>query len=101
MLNGLNASNTIDLGVTVNIVSAENANPMEEVQVPVTESGITFVEAVKSGKARLIDIDDWVDAWHTKEHLTSKHLRDYLGFSQELYGSWMRNGPDALMCLMG
>lgn len=84
-------------------VIPNNSNVVSMVVVkesPVTEAGITFVEAVRSRLTRLIDIDDWVEAWHTKPQLTQKSLRDYLGFSQELYASWMRNGDDALMCLM-
>ena len=77
-----------------------NANLYAVTEVPVTETGLTFTEAVKAGVARLIDVDDWVEAWHTKPELTTKSLRDYLGFSQELYSSWVRTGPDALMALM-
>lgn len=61
----------------------------------------TFVEAVKAGKAKLIEIDDWVKRWHTGAGGQNLELREYLGFTQELYASWVRYGPDALMCLMG
>lgn len=59
----------------------------------------TFIETVRSGKAKLIDVDDWVEKWHTGEGF-GLELREYLGFSKELYGAWMRNGDDALIGLV-
>lgn len=86
--------------VVVSASKPANDNSGVVTQVPVTEAGITFVEAVKQKRARLMDIDDWVEAWHTNANLTTKSLREYLGFSQELYAAWMRSGPDALIALM-
>lgn len=60
----------------------------------------TFVQAVEAGLTKLIDIDDWVERWHTGVEGVGLELREYLGFSKELYASWVRNGPDALMGLM-
>lgn len=60
----------------------------------------TFLQAVNAKRAKLTDIDDWVERWHTGVEGVGLELREYLGFSRELYASWMRNGPDALMGLM-
>jgi hypothetical protein len=67
---------------------------------PVTHRGLTFVEAIQQKLAKVTDIDDWVEAWHICDVGEGKELREYLGFSKELYGAWMRTGPDALMSLM-
>lgn len=58
----------------------------------------TFVEAVKAETAKVTDVDDWVETWHTSPERTDT-LKQFLGFSDELYGEWCRNGDDALIGL--
>lgn len=57
---------------------------------------MTFIEAVKQGKAKPEDIDDWVDKWHGLEcWRTDTPLHEYLGLTWEEYGEWVRD-PDAI-----
>lgn len=52
---------------------------------------MTFVEALRSGKAKLEDVDDWVENWHNGAGRDDQTLKDYLGFDDALYVAWMRN----------
>ncbi len=61
----------------------------------------TFLDAVRAGEAKLIDIDEWVERWHFSCGAAfGLELREYLGFSKEVYGAWVRSGPDALLGLV-
>ena len=61
----------------------------------------TFLDAVRAGEAKLIDIDEWVERWHFSSDAALRlELREYLGFSKEVYGAWVRSGPDALIGLV-
>jgi hypothetical protein len=49
-------------------------------------SSQTYVEAVLDGSALAIEIDDWVDAWHSgNDHL---ELHEFLGMTWDEYRLW-------------
>ena len=52
---------------------------------------MTFAEAVRAGKAKLEDVDDWVEDWHNGAGGDDQTLKDYLGFDDALYSAWLRN----------
>ena len=37
------------------------------------------------------NIDDWVDRWHADKAPEGMKLHEYLGFTWEEYGEWMRD----------
>jgi hypothetical protein len=53
----------------------------------------TFLDLALSGRALLLEIDDYVDAWHEDGHGVPLHA--YLGLSAEEYSLWMSE-PDML-----
>lgn len=67
----------------------------------------SFYQAVRDGNAVVTEIDDWVDYWHDTawpfvdtDHPAKRKpsLREFLGFSRELYASFLKTN-DAIMGL--
>lgn len=46
-------------------------------------------------KDNTLDINDYVEYWHT--HETEKKLREFLGFSREQMAQWAKNGDDEII----
>lgn len=72
-----------------------------EYPVPVLRRGVsvaTFLEQVRAGTATAEEIDDFVERWHEGEG--GESLREFLGFTVEEYGRWLRE-PGALYQIIG
>lgn len=53
---------------------------------------MTFIEDVLSGDARLDDVDDYVERWHTaprESPIAKMQLHEYLGLTRDEYGKWV------------
>ena len=58
----------------------------------------TFLEQARAGAIGPDDIEGFVARWHGGEG--EGPLRDFLGFTAEEYGRWLRE-PDALQEIIG
>lgn len=55
----------------------------------------TFKEDFFAGKACILDLDDYVERWHSDQS-DSRSLTEYLGLSDEEYTIWLKLGDEAL-----
>lgn len=58
---------------------------------------MSFMDACLKGKAKLKEIDVYVERWHSAEHV-SQPLAQYLGLTQREFLDWVTN-PDSLIKL--
>ena len=54
----------------------------------------SFVQRYLDGTAKLSDIDDWIDQWHS-DSSCAMDLHEYLGLTKQEYIDWLAH-PDEL-----
>ena len=59
----------------------------------------TFIELCMEGKAKVEDIDDYIDRWHIAEQETELELYEFLGMSRLEYAAWLSN-PSSLSSIV-
>lgn len=52
---------------------------------------MTFVDYCLENPEEKPDIDEWVDRWHHGDGAEGQELWDFLGFTREEYGEWVRD----------
>lgn len=57
----------------------------------------TFISLALAGKVMVDEIDDYIDRWHATPEGVPLH--EYLGFSRDEYGLWLRS-PDSLPLIL-
>ena len=55
----------------------------------------SFINDCINGSAKINDLDDYVEYWHKNN--TGVALHDYLGFTDEEYGKWIKTGDDVFI----
>jgi len=58
-----------------------------------------FIQQCLGGKAKLEDINDWVDAWHDPNVIIPLSLHVYLGMTWEEYSLWVHD-PSTLSAII-
>jgi hypothetical protein len=56
----------------------------------------TFADLVLAGRAKLSDIDDYIDRWH--DGSSTLQLHDFLGLTWDEYAAWV-NDPASLAAM--
>lgn len=64
----------------------------------VQPAGYSFYQAVRDGNEKVININDWIERWHTANPKLPQGLPDYLGFPRDLYAAFLKS-EDAIMGL--
>ena len=61
-----------------------------------SDATAAFLDLVARGEAKLDEIDDFVDRWHSVD--TKQSLASFLGMNDEEYAAWL-NEPDQLAAI--
>ena len=51
---------------------------------------MSFLDDVLNGKANIMEIDKYIEAWHNGKTRSNMPLRVYLGFSEEEYETFLK-----------
>jgi hypothetical protein len=52
---------------------------------------MNFIDSVIAGKARIEEIDDWIDRWHD-DPVTEETLHEFLGMTWGEFKAWVEHG---------
>lgn len=61
-----------------------------------SDATAAFLDLVARGEAKLDEIDDFVDRWHSVD--TKQSLASFLGMNDEEYAAWLSE-PDQLAAI--